>query len=59
MLTIQFESREQTPPDTRQFRYSVEGRTWLLLAGFLPTEFDDDKWINHYTGVIAITTVGK
>lgn len=48
MVTISFESRYMAPK-TCTYAHMHTAKTILLLSGYLPSEDDDDLFINMYT----------
>lgn len=50
MTTIRFENRIKPDPEDKVFSFAHNARSWLLLAGFLPTTEQPDVFINVYTG---------
>jgi hypothetical protein len=45
--------------DTHDFTLTHQAKSWLLLSGYLPTEEDEHRYVQHYTGCSAILTVRK
>lgn len=56
MVKVSLESRNKAP-DSRTFYYMHTAKTWLLLAGYLPSESDESIYINLYTRDTAHVTL--
>ena len=59
MTTISFNSRIKPDQDDKVFTYSHNAKSWLILAGYLPTEDNHRIFVNVYTAEIATLKVTR
>lgn len=58
MVTVKVYSPNLTSQN-HDFYFSHTAKSWLLLSGFLPTEENDHKFVQPYTGAVAYMEMSK
>ncbi len=63
MSTVTVKHPHSNLPEVRQFTYTHNARSWLLLAGYLPLlpqgETTDEEYEQPYTGSTAVLHIQR